>query len=75
MEVKVNGKVISHGHDDCRNEEFCLGLISFKLSPGSYYLETKLTDTPVRKTGNYLTVAGFVAIIWLLIKKNAKNTK
>jgi hypothetical protein len=75
MQVKANGVVVSHRHDDCRNEEFCLGLISFKLSPGSYRLETRLTDTPVRKIGNYLTLVGSIVILWLLIKKNAKNTK
>ncbi len=75
MQVKVNGVVINHVHDDCRNEEFCLGLVSFKLPEGKYYIETRLTDTPVRKVGNYLSLTGIIAVLWLIIKKNEKTTK
>jgi hypothetical protein len=75
MQVKVNGKVISHSHNDCRNEEFCLGLISFKLPSGKYYIETKLMDTPVRKVGNYISLVSIVIVFWLIIKKNEKVTK
>ena len=75
MQVKVNGVVINHVHDDCRNEEFCLGLVSFKLPEGKYYIETRLTDTPVRKVGNYLSLTGIVVVLWLIIKKNEKTTK
>lgn len=73
MQVKVNGQVIKHNHDDCRGEEYCLGLISLKLPPGKYNIETRLTDTPVRRIGNYLFLTGVVAIVLLLIKKNAKK--
>lgn len=75
MQVKVNGVVINHGHNDCRNEEFCLGLVSFKLPEGKYYIETRLTDTPVRKIGNYLSLTGIVVVFWLIIKKNEKTIK
>ena len=75
MQVKVNGVVINHGHDDCRNEEFCLGLVSFKLPEGKYYIETRLTDTPVRKIGNYLSLTGIIVVLWLIIKKNEKTAK
>lgn len=75
MKVTANGKVINHYNDDCRGQEFCLGLITFKLPLGTYYLETKLTDTPVRIIGNYLTIAGVVLTCYLLIKKNEKDSK
>jgi len=75
MEVKINGKVIKHINNDCRGEEFCLGLITFNLPVGEYLIETELKDTPVRRIGNYLTIAGFTAIIWLIIKKNEKTNK
>jgi hypothetical protein len=73
MQVKVDGKVVKHGHDDCRNEEFCLGLINFKLPKGEHHIETRLTDTPIRRAGNYLSIVGVAAVIWLLIKKNEKH--
>jgi hypothetical protein len=75
MVVKVNGVEINHTHSDCRNEEFCLGLISFKLPNGKYTIEAELTDTPVRKIGNYLTLASIIVVFWLIIKKNDKTTK
>lgn len=75
MQVKANGAVVNHNHSDCRGEEFCLGLISFNLPKGSYYIETRLTDTPVRTIGNYMTLTSISVILWLIIKKNGKNTK
>lgn len=72
MQVKANGQVVKHNHDDCRGEEFCLGLITFKLPEGNYKVEAKLTDTIVRKVGNYLTLTSIIVLIWLIIKKNEK---
>ncbi len=75
MQVKANGQVVKHNHDDCRNEEFCLGLISFKLPKGNYFIEARLTDTMVRKIGNYLSLASIIVLVWLVIKKKKQNEK
>jgi hypothetical protein len=75
MQVRVNGKLVEHNHEDCREEEFCLGLITFKLAPGNYTLETKLVDTPVRTIGNYLTLTSVVIVMWLILKKDDKVYK
>ncbi|MDP3244755.1 MAG: hypothetical protein Q8M83_03820, partial [bacterium] len=75
MRVKVNGQVIKHNHDDCRKEEFCLGLITFKLPEGNYLVEAKLTDTIIRKAGNWFTLTSIIVLIWLMIKKDAKTNK
>ncbi|MEK7061168.1 MAG: 6-pyruvoyl-tetrahydropterin synthase-related protein [Patescibacteria group bacterium] len=75
MLVKANGQTVKHNHDDCRNEEFCLGLISFKLLKGDYNIEVRLTNTPVRKIGNYLTLTSIIVLIWLIIRKNGKTSK
>jgi hypothetical protein len=75
MQVLANGQTVDHNHNDCRGEEFCLGLITFKLAPGSYTLETKLTNTPVRTIGNYLTLIGIAVIVWLAFRKNEKYFK
>jgi len=72
MQVKANGQQIKHNHDDCRGEEFCLGLVSFKLPKGNYSIEVRLTDTPVRKIGNYLTLTGIIVLVWLMIKRDEK---
>jgi len=75
MQVTANGKVLEHVNDDCRGQEFCLGLITFKLPSGNYYIQTELKDTPVRKIGNYLSLIGIVATLWLIFKKNEKIIK
>jgi len=75
MQVKVNSEKITHYNNDCRGEDFCYGLITFKLSKGEYQIETKLTDTPIRKIGNYLTLTSIIVLVWLIFKKDEKNTK
>lgn len=75
MKVFANGEVIDHYNNDCRGQEFCLGLITFKLPAGTYHLETRLTDTPIRVVGNYLSLFGVVTVCYLLIKKDEKNSK
>ncbi len=62
MKVLVNGQKVEHNHDDCRNEEFCLGLITFKLDPGNYDIKAKLTNTPIRTIGNLLTLFSLIGI-------------
>lgn len=73
MVVRVNEDKINHYNNDCRGHDFCYGLISFKLAKGEYKIEVELTDTPVRKMGNYLSLISTILVIVLLFKKNAKN--
>lgn len=72
MEVKVDGKVIPHWHDDCRNQEFCLGLISFNLPLGKHLIEAKLTNTSIRVLGNMLTL-GSIVVVGLIYWKNRQS--
>lgn len=65
MQVKVNDKKIEHYNNDCRGEKFCYGLITFKLSKGEYDIKTRLTDTPIRKVGNYISLVSIIILIWL----------
>jgi len=74
MVVRVDGKKIEHYNNDCRGHDFCYGLISFKLPKGEYKIEVELTDTPVRRLGNYITLISIIILVVLLIKKNGKNT-
>lgn len=72
MQVKIDGKKIDHYNNDCREEKFCYGLITFKLVKGEYKIETRLTDTPIRKIGNYISLTSIIILILLLFKKHAK---
>ena len=72
MAVYANGEQIEHINDDCRNQEFCLGLITFKLPKGEFSVYTTLTDTLVRKLGNYLTIISLVAVLFVMTK-HGKN--
>lgn len=74
MEVLVDQRKVAHWHDDCRGEEYCLGLITFKLPVGTHKIEVKLQDTPIRKTGNIITLISF-CVLALLIYRLKKNEK
>ena len=75
MKVFDNGKEIAHNHNDCRKQEFCLGLISFDLEPGNHTIKAVLTNTLIRTVGNYLTLIGALVLlgIYFLRVKNAEN--
>ena len=73
MVTKVDGKVVTHVNNDCRDEEFCLGLITYKVPGGEHKIEVELTDTPVRRIGNYLSIVSIAGAVGILIKK--KNGK
>lgn len=75
MVVKIDGKKIIHNHNDCRNQEFCLGLISFEVPEGTHKIETSLTDTFVRSLGNFLTFLSFLVLIYLIVKERKKVRK
>lgn len=66
MKVYVNGKPTDYTYDDCRNQEFCLGLVTFKVNPGQNDILIKLTNTPVRTIGNSLTILSFIILVVLL---------
>ena len=69
MTVRIDGKVTPHINNDCRGEEFCLGLITFRVPSGQHEIEVELKDTLVRAIGNYLSVLSVVVVAVLLFKK------
>lgn len=74
MRVVANGKKIDHWHNDCRHQEFCLGLITFQLPAGEYYFKAQLTNTPVRTVGNSLTLlSSFILILLFINPKKLRN--
>lgn len=73
MQVKVDGKIVPHINDDCDVERYCLGLITFNLPAGNHKIEARLTDTPVRKLGNILTILSFGGLIYLGLQLKKKQ--
>ncbi|KKR80436.1 MAG: hypothetical protein UU73_C0001G0206 [Candidatus Daviesbacteria bacterium GW2011_GWA1_41_61] len=75
MEVKVDNQKITHWNNDCRGQEFCLGLITFKIPAGQHILEARLNNTPVRMIGNLITLTSIIVlgVLIFLSRKHAKN--
>ncbi|MBI2329852.1 hypothetical protein HYU94_00475 [Candidatus Daviesbacteria bacterium] len=75
MEVTVDRKRVNFWHDDCRNQEYCLGLITFNIDEGKHTIKAQLTDTNIRRLGNIITVVSFtmLAVIFFLSKKDEKS--
>lgn len=69
MKVFVDGNIVDHWNNDCRNEEFCHGLVTFNIDPGPHNILIKLTNTPIRSIANLLTLLSFVILIILLYPK------
>lgn len=69
MEVLVDNKKITHRNDDCRGEEYCLGLITFALPAGKHLIKAQLMDTQIRSIGNIITLTSFILLL-LLVGKN-----
>jgi hypothetical protein len=63
---------VSHVNNDCRGEDFCLGLITFRVPAGNHKIGVELTDTPVRRVGNYLSVISLMGVAGILIVKKKK---
>jgi hypothetical protein len=55
-------------NNDCRGEKYCLGLITFNLENGHHAIDVRLTDTPVRKIGNILTLLSLGAVLIVLVR-------
>jgi len=50
MITKIDNQIVPHFNNDCRGEEFCLGLVSFRVPAGEHRIEVELKDTRVRKS-------------------------
>lgn len=70
MQVKVDGNKVTHNHADCRNEEFCIGLISFTVPAGQHIIKTELTNTADRTLGDLLTIVSLIILVSLFIYSN-----
>lgn len=62
MIASIDGRVVDHWHDDCRDQEFCLGLVTFKVPEGKHIIKAEIKNTPVRTVGDSLTVVSLIAV-------------
>ena len=69
MEVRIDGVKINHWHDDCRNQPYCLGLITFQVPEGTHQIKAQLKETPVRLLSNIITVVSILLVFALLLKR------
>ncbi len=69
MQVKIDGKKVNYVNNDCRNQPFCYGLITFKIPEGQHKINIKLEDTPPRSLGNIISIFSLLGIAGLFILK------
>jgi hypothetical protein len=69
MTVYLNNKIIPHVNNNCTNEPFCMGLITFNATAGNYIFKVKLENTPIRIVGNIMSLVTLVTIIVITFKK------
>lgn len=75
MKVFLNGQLINHVNNNCSNQDFCLGLITFNVSEGKYFLKAKLENTPVRTIGNIISIVSILGLAFVLVKNDKKVSK
>jgi hypothetical protein len=68
MEVKVNGKITNHFYNDCRDQKYCLGLVTFNLEKGDYLMEAKIGNTFIRSAGNIISLLAWFLLLVLAVK-------
>lgn len=74
MKVIVDGQEVSHWNNDCRDQRYCLGLITFRIPQGVHDVSVKLTNTPVRTLGDLLSLSGLIILTGFIFGK-IKNRK
>lgn len=75
MKATIDNMEVPIAYNNCDNEEYCLGLISFNVPEGEHKIKVVLTDTPVRTIGNLLTIVSTLSLIYLGFFKNGKIKK
>lgn len=68
MNVTVDQKEVKSWHNDCRREEYCLGLITFNIEAGRHIIQAKLLNTPVRSIGNIITIISILIVAGIFFR-------
>lgn len=75
MKVFLNGQLINHVNNNCSNQEFCLGLITFNVPEGEYFIKAKLENTLIRTIGNIISIVSILGLVLVLVKNDKKVSK
>lgn len=68
MEVTIDQRKVNFWHDDCRRQEYCLGLITFDIEVGRHTIKAKLVDTPARSISNIISVVSILVLAAVLLR-------
>jgi hypothetical protein len=74
MKVYSDNKIIPHIHSDCRNQEYCLGLITFGIGEGTHNILARLENTPIRTAGNIISLVSIIITALFFIKLHDKKS-
>ena len=74
MKVLVDGVETPH-YRDCSNQDPCLGLVTFNLEPGDKLVKVELKNTPVRATGNIISIFSGLVVLGLFFRRHEKEAK
>lgn len=70
MRVFIDGQPVEHINNDCRNEDFCLGLVTFPVGLGHHEILIKLTNTPIRSIANLITIISTLVVLILVAPRH-----
>ncbi len=73
MQLYVDNKKVEHVNNNCEKEEYCLGLITFKVGEGLHIILARLENTPIRTAGNLISLVSIIITIGLLKKFHGKT--
>lgn len=63
MVVRVDGTRVEHKNNDCRRQEFCLGLISLQVTDGNHIIDAAIANSFVRSLGNGVSILIFIGLL------------
>ena len=69
MMVTVDENQTSFNHNDCSNQDYCFGQISFDLNKGLHQVTVKLENTLPRKVGDVLSLLTLVSVTMIFFSK------
>jgi hypothetical protein len=69
MTVKVDGETVPHINNDCRDQKYCLGLITFPVKEGQHKIDIRLLPTGPRRAGDIISILSLGAVLYLLSRK------
>lgn len=70
MRVTVDGEIVNYVNDNCTNQEFCLGLITFNISKGEHIIKAELRNTTFRNLGDFISLISIIILVSIFVLKD-----